>query len=186
MRLNQIIAILGRRGSGKTFYALQLIEAYRKQHLNQKILIVDTLDHPAYKTIATIDVDMLRRWNQPATYRIYGSNTNEIFQTISNNLKNGLIIFEDASKYLRRQLPEDVRTFLIDSKQKNLDIIFLFHGFSYVPPELFRILDMITIFKCDSPEHRKGDLVAYDDVLQSYRFVMASKNPYEKKTVKIY
>ncbi len=186
MRLNQVIAILGRRGSGKTYFAKQLIAEYRKKHPLQKILIVDTIDHPAYREISTINPDLLRRWNQPATYRIFGSNTKEIFQIISGQVKNGMIIFEDASKYVRRQLPEEVRTFIIDSKQKNLDLVFLFHGFSYVPPEMFRLLDTITIFKTDNPEYRKNEIVAFDDVQTAYKKVMESQNPYEKATVKIY
>lgn len=185
MRINQVLAILGRRGSGKTYYVKQLIQAYRAKHQYQKILVVDTLDHPAYREIPTIDVDLIRRWKQAATYRIFGSNTDEIFRAVST-IYNGLVIFEDSSKYLRRVLPDEVRKFIIDTKQRNLDLIFLFHGFSYVPPELFRLMDNIVIFKTDNPERRKNDIIAYDDVLKAYNEVMASKNPYEKKTVQIY
>lgn len=186
MRINNVSVVLGRRGSGKTTYIRELIGHYRQVHPQQKILIVDTLDHPAYRDVPSIDVDLLKRWKMPNTYRIYGSHTDEIFNTIKNNLWNALVVFEDASKYIRRQLSDEVRSFILDSKQKNLDLIFLFHGFSYVPPEMFRVIDNIVLFRCDDPSYRKNDIVAFDEVLKAWKKVMNSKNPYEHATVRIY
>ncbi|NSW46459.1 MAG: hypothetical protein HPY79_11655 [Bacteroidales bacterium] len=185
-RINNVSAILGRRGSGKTTYVRKLIESYRQALPGQKILIADTIDHPAYKDVAAINTDLLSRWKKPNVYRIFGSNTDEILNTINTHLYNALVIFEDASKYIRRQLSDDVRAFILDSKQKNLDLIFLFHGFSYVPPEMFRVLDNITIFRCDNPTYRKNDIVAFDEVIKAYEQVMNSNNPYEHATVRIY
>lgn len=186
MRINQVTAILGRRGSGKTTYILSVIQEYKKAHPEKRILIMDTLDHPAYKEIPVLTFDLIEKWKTPTIYRTFGSNTDEILNSISKHLNNCLIIFEDASKYIRKNLQKEVRNFIIDSKQKNLDLIFVFHGFSYVPPELFRLLDMITIFKTDNPEYRKFEIVAYDEVKSTYDKVMRSKDPYFRKTVKIY
>lgn len=147
---------------------------------------MDTLDHPAYKEIPIMTTGQMKRWKTPTIYRIFGSNTDEILQTISNDLKNSLIIFEDASKYIRKNLQAEVRAFILDSKQKNLDMVFLFHGFGYVPPEMFRILDLITIFKTDDPTYRKAEIIAFDQVKRVYDEVMKSKDPYIKRTVKIY
>lgn len=185
-RINNVSTILGRRGSGKTTYARKLIEEYKLALPEQKILIADTLDHPSYRDIPAIDLDLLQRWINPNIYRIYGSNTDEILYSIGEKLYNALVIFEDASKYLRASLNNDVRKFILDSKQKNLDLIFLFHGFAFVPPELFRLMDNIVIFKSDSPEPRKNYIVAYDQVKEVYEKVMKSENPYEHATVRIY
>ena len=184
-RLNLVTAILGKRGCGKTTYTLALIDKYRQSHPDKRILIMDTLDHPAYGYIPTMTPDMMGRWIRPTTYRMYGSNTDEMLAAIANDLKNALVIFEDASKYIRKNLQPEVRAFVLDSKQKNLDLLFLFHGFSFVPPELFRVLDMITIFKTDNPEYRRAELVAYEDILAAYSRVMKSPDPYIKETVRI-
>ena len=168
MRMNKVGAILGRRGCGKTTYTLALIQAYHKSHPAKKILVVDTLDHPSYKDVPVMDLEMLPRWKTPTIYRIFGSNTDEMLRGVEQ-LRNCLVIFEDASKYIRKNLQLEVRAFIIDSKQKNLDLVFLFHGFAYVPPELFRIMDFLTIFKTDNPEYRKSELVAYDDILTAYQ-----------------
>jgi Cdc6-like AAA superfamily ATPase len=186
MRINNVSAILGRRGTGKTTYVRKLINEYHNALPQQKILIADTLDHPAYKDIPAIDIDMLKRWRKPNIYRIYGSNTDEILQTINTYLYNALVIFEDASKYLRPNLDKDVRMFILDSKQKNLDLIFIFHGFMFVPPEMFRLLDNLVIFKSDNPETRKFYIVAFDQVMEAYKRVMNDSNPYANETVRIY
>lgn len=186
-RINYVNLVLGRRGTGKTWYMLrEVIEAYIRANPAMKVLIVDTFDHPAYRTIAAIEPEMISRWKKPSVYRCYSSNTDDIMREVTTNLRNCLVIFEDASKYIRRQLPEDVRRFILDSKQKNLDLIFLFHGFSFAPPEMWRIADSVTIFKCDNPDSRKQDIVNFDEIKEAWQKVMKSENPYEKKTVWVY
>lgn len=156
MRTNLVSLVLGNRGTGKTYYIKNLIEAYAKAHPDKKILIVDTLDHPAYRIIASIEIKDLPAWKKPSVYRIYGSNTQEIIESIQENICNCLIIYEDASKYIGKMMDTHVRYMIFDSKQKNNDLIFLFHGFMATPPELFRISDTITLFKTgDHPKCRK-------------------------------
>ena len=186
MRINTANLVLGRRGCGKTTYTKGVINGYKKAHHDQKILIMDTLDHPAYRDVSTIDIDLLKRWEKPATYRIYGGNTDEILSVIQTHLYNALIIFEDASKYIRRSLQDDVRKFIIDSKQKNLDLVFLFHGFSFAPPEIWRLMDNITIFKSDNPIYRKADIVNFEQVYEAWQAVMADPSPWANKTIQIY
>ncbi|MBW6482834.1 MAG: hypothetical protein K0B10_07215 [Vicingaceae bacterium] len=185
-RINTVNAVLGRRGTGKTTYIKQLIEVYKQAHPQQKILIIDTLDHPAYKEIPAINLDLLTRWEKPNTYRLFGSNTDEILQTIDENLYNALLICEDASKYLNRTITPEVRRFIYDSKQKNLDIIFLFHGFMATPVELFRMIDNLVLFKCDSPNNRKNDMINFQEVTESWQRVMINPSPYYNETVNIY
>lgn len=186
-RINMVNAVLGRRGTGKTTYIReQLIPPYKAAMPNQRILICDTLDHPAYKDVPAINVDQLKRWTGGGMYRIFGRNTDEILQTIDKHLVNCLVILEDASKYLQRTLNPEVRGFIYDSKQKNLDIVFMFHGFMSAPPELFRVIDNLVLFKCDAPDNRKRDMVNYDEVKQAYDRVMQHESPYYNETINIY
>lgn len=186
-RINQVSAVLGRRGSGKTTYIKELIQGYEKAHPQQKILIIDTLDHPAYKHVPVIDIEMLARWRRANTYRIFGGNTDEILKAVEKNLTNALLIIEDASKFLNRTITPEVRRFIYDSKQKNLDIIFLFHGFMACPPEIFRMIDNIVLFKVnDDPEARKRDLMNYKEVAQVYNRVQNHANQYYNETIQIY
>ena len=181
-RINQVGCILGRRGTGKTTYGRQIMDAYKKKHPHMKQIIFDTLDHPSYRDIPYIPPHLLARWKKPNTYRTWSSETDKML-LLASNLRNALIIFEDATKYVNKVIQKPLRSLIMDSKQKNLDIIFMFHGFSYMPPEMTRIVDYLTIFKCDNPAYRKSDIVGYETIAAAYDKVMQSKNPYAKETV---
>ncbi len=186
IRINAVNIFLGKRGTGKSWYVKYfLIPYYRKHHPEKKIFIFDTLDHPLYRDIESVNIADLKKIKSPGVYRCFSSDTDEILRQ-SENIYNALMIYEDASKYLRRQIPDTVRRFILDSKQKNADLVFLFHGFSFVPPEMFRISDGLLLFKCDNPAYRKADIVNYTEVEKTYNEVMKSKNPYFKKYVRIY
>jgi hypothetical protein len=184
-RTNFVSSILGKRNSGKTYYTRNLINEYRAAHPSQKILIADTLDHPKYRDIPTITIDMLQYWKKPNIYRIFGSNPDEILKAIGQHIWNALIIYEDASKYVDLNLKDDVRDYILDSKQKNVDLLFLFHGFTFMPPKMFRIIDNLVIFRCEGPQSRKNDIVGYQEVLAAWERVMNEK-PYYHETVNIY
>ena len=186
-RINKVTVLLGRRGSGKTYHLINdFIPMYRDFHPDMKILIVDTCDHPDYNLIASIEIDDIKRWNKASVYRIFDSDIEKVFREISTNLKNCLIIFEDATKYVGKTLTMDTRKFIYDSKQKNLDLIFLFHGFAAAPPEIFRICDAITMFETDNPEYRRKELIEYEKINSAYKKIIASKKPYQHETIRIY
>jgi len=186
-RINYVNLLLGRRGTGKTYYLLnELIPTYQKHRPDMKILIMDTFENPGYKHIAKIDSKKIKVWVRPGSiYKVYGSNTKEILADIQEDASNMLIIFEDATKYIKKVLQEDVRKFIIDSKQKNLDLIFLFHGFSSTPPELFRLADTLTMFRTDNPIYRKSDIIEYDLDSSLFKKIKNSKNKYAKATLQL-
>lgn len=186
-RINLVTVVVGRRGTGKSTFVLnEVIKPYRETHLSQKVLIVDTLDHPLYRTIASIEPNDIRRWVKPNIYRCYSSQTNEVMKNITETLHNALVVFEDASKYIRGRVDDDIRRFILDSKQRNLDLIFVFHGFAFAPPEIWRLVDIITIFKTDNPASRKKDLVEYEQIQTAWENVMKNKDPFYNETIQIY
>ncbi len=184
-RGNKACLVIGMRNAGKTFFARQIITSYQKKFPAKKILVIDTLDHPDYRDIPVISLDMIPRWKSANVYRIFGSNTEEILLE-AEKLYNSLVICEDASKYIEANLQPHIKTWVIDSKQKNTDIIFLFHGFSFVAPKLWRICDLVTVFKTDDPSYRKTEIVNYAQVKSAWDHVMNSKDPHAKITVNIY
>ncbi|MCX6265863.1 MAG: hypothetical protein NTW16_00695, partial [Bacteroidetes bacterium] len=130
--------------------------------------------------------EMISRWKTPTIYRMFGGNIKEMLTAINQDLTNCLVIYEDASKYITKNLQPEVRNTVYDSKQKNLDLLFLFHGFAAISPELFRMVDIYTIFKTDNPDYRRAEMVYYEDIKKAWDEVMKSKNKYIKKTVPVY
>lgn len=180
-RLNLVSLVIGRRGSGKTTFLREGIAAYPK-----KVLIVDTLDHPAYKDVQVISPERLKYW-ESGTVRVFGSDFKRIFSNIKEHCRNCLIIFEDSTKYLRRELPDDVRNYIIDTKQLNVDLIFTFHGFGMVMPDLYRLSDAITIFKVgEDIATYKGKISNFGEVHKAYLQVMKESSQYANKTVLLY
>ena len=66
---------------------------------------------------------------------------------ISETVWNCLIVFEDAHKHQYNRIDRSVMRLMGDSKQKNVDIIFMYHNFGLAPKDLYRYLDYIEIFK---------------------------------------
>lgn len=182
MRINQVSVIIGRRGCGKTTFTLELVKKHPK-----KVLIIDTLDHPTYKTlgIPIIKATDLKRWKS-GTYRIIATDFEEVFTELSAHIKNALVVFEDCTKYIRWNIPDHIRNFIIDSKQKNLDLVFLFHGFGMVQPDLYRLADNLTMFKTNENINTYTNKIPnFGAVEKAHAKVMNSKNNYEKITIKI-
>lgn len=184
MRLNKLFLILGKKGSGKTYYTIHtLIEQYRKAQPGKKILVYNTDDHPDYRYIPRIKPADLKRWSGAGLYRISDASTTEVLALINEHVYNGLVIFEDASKYINKRLQKSAWDSILNSKQHNLDLVFQFHGFAACPPEILRQCDVITMFRCDNPVYRREDLVEYEAVAEAWRKLMASKEPWPHKSV---
>lgn len=156
MRTNKVILIAGTRGTGKTDYSKNLLA--KMENIFPKCLVVDTFDNPVWQDLSTHDhpdrlknvhilqPGQLPRWKK-GTARIFSSNTGMLMEQIQLHCRNTFLIFEDATRYIGSKLTTDVNNFVLDSKQKNLDIVFVFHSLMQIPPDLVRISDVLVLFK---------------------------------------
>lgn len=184
MRLNKISFIFGDRGTGKSYFTInKIIKPHKK-----KVLIVDTLDHPAYKAegFQLIETKMLPRWKSGVKRIIINP------VTLSDDIKyiaaltNCLVIFEDATKYVRTDAPKELFQFIYDSKQKNVDILFQYHGFKKVLPELLDNANFLTLFKLkENIKEYKYKIPDFDTVAAALSAVNKSSNPYINKTIQV-
>ena len=153
-RVNVVTIIVGDRGTGKTTFlkgdpALQIpgkLPRYVANNSKVKILVVDTFDNPMWRHYPLIEINQLDRWSAgPA--RIFSSDTDELLHAISVRLHNAVVVFEDATKFIGSRLNKDTKRFILDSKQKNLDLYFIFHYLMAIPADLSRVSDIIVMFK---------------------------------------
>lgn len=186
IRNNKVVLLFAERGGGKTYYARNFLLQYRQAHPQQKALIVDTFRSPKYLDYACIDVDDIQRWIKPNTYFCFNSDTDKINAALMN-LYNALVIYEDATKFFdTNQLPPDLKKYVVDTKQKNVDMLLLFHGYTFCPPKLFRLADELIIMKTkDSPAHRRNDIPNFDYVMKCHEAVMQSPDPHARIHVQI-
>lgn len=171
--MNMIGVILGKRKSGKTDYLKGnpkhnlpgIIPTYLKKDM--KVLIVDTIDHPSYRDIKIIPMDKIPYWKK-GVYRIFVPRQDipklNQFLAAQPSMWNSLIVYEDAYKHTSRVIDKSLIELMGDSKQKNIDIIFMYWSWAQAPGDLYRMLDIIELFKTkDSPDVRKDYILDYYD-----------------------
>ena len=176
-RTNQVFMLIGKRKTGKTTVGRALIDA----SLHKKILVVDTFEHPDYKDFETITTDMLPRWKSGRKRILYRED--EDLQAINEHVRNTLIVLEDCTKYITGDISKPVKGIIFDSKQKNNDVIMMYHGFSYAPPKLLANVNYITLFKIgENIDNYKSKIPNYEIIYKAHKAIQASKNPYINKT----
>lgn len=196
MRFNNISMILGRRGSGKTEYVkgnptLQL-EGFLKMYLERgmKVLIIDTFDHPSWRDIPVITPEQLPRWKK-GVYRIWVPISeipllNKLINDLPN-LWNTCLIYEDAYKHTSETIDDYLSALMGDSKQKNIDIIFMYWAWMQAPAALYRMIDLIEAFKTkDNPEARRKALEQggyYDVAMQVWERVKNHPSPFHHELI---
>lgn len=194
MRTNTINLIIGDRGTGKTTFIQGdedlgikgVLPVYERHSSIKKCLVVDTFDNPVWRHVETIDLIKLSQWKR-GIRRLFGSDTSLLISAIEQRVYNTAVVFEDATKFIKRFLPKDVEIFLIDTKQKNVDVYFLYHYLMAPPTDLIRIADTLTLFKTgdtfDNAMYSKYSRNPY--IKKLFEEVQASKNPYYYKTIKL-
>ncbi len=192
MRINKVSLIAGGRGVGKTNFIKKVLKA---SPINKK-LVIDTFDSPPWRTLETYDNpdgrmfeipvmpnNYLKSWKQ-GFYRLFSSSPERLFDDIEKHVTNAVIVFEDATKYLNGRLNDDVKRLVYDSKQKNLDLIFIFHSLGSIPPELVRAADTLTLFKTNEGMPNK-DKYPFPDIPIVMDHLRRSKNRYENITIQL-
>lgn len=186
-RFNKVCAILGKRGSGKTEY-LKGNEIFRLRGLlkgflaaGKKVLIVDTIDHPSYRDVPVIAKEKIKYWKKGA-YRIFVPihEMDDLLTIIAEHFKGGVVVFEDARKYCLKYIPKPILRLIGDSKQFDVDIVFMFHSFSHVPKDLYAYIEHFEVFKTKiHPACRKDELGGdYDEVCRVFDLVQANPDPF--------
>lgn len=202
-RFNKVTAIIGGRGSGKTLFTMgsNYISKAEDQALKlpglfdlylgvkkTKVLIIDTFDHPAYRNIPVMPMDKLEQWKS-GIFRILiqPDDISKLCRVLNklDSIWNTAIFFEDAYKHTYKTVSKPLSQLCGDSKQKNIDIFFMYWAYGMAPPDLYRLLDYIECFKTnDSPQCRKDYMPAYfNKAMAIYNEVTSNKFQFAHKTI---
>lgn len=186
-RLNKVNLVIGRRGSGKTWRSLKMVEVYAKKY--NKVFIFDTINHEDYKDkgypiISPGMIPGIKRGIVRVMVNL--NNFQSVMSVIREHCRNCALLYEDAGKYITETIDNDFRNVILDTKQRNVDADILFHGFGDVPPKLYRDADTLTIFKTnDSPAAYRSKIPQFETVRRIHDQVMSSPVKWESKTILI-
>jgi hypothetical protein len=160
-RDNIVGLIIGGRGRRKTTFVKDLIWKIKDK---RRIVIVDTFDNSVWRNMGTvvngkpliqeraeyaipvIDADQLYD-DHKGIFRIYSSEVDEMLTMIQERCRNTMVIVEDANRFLESNLDASMRSLILDTKQTNVDLFFVFHSLRDTPPRLCRWADTLTLFK---------------------------------------
>lgn len=196
MRFNLVGTIIGARGTGKTLFLLGSKYSAKPEDqklglrglidhaLNNKmkVLIILTVDHPAYRKFPLLAQKDYFQFKS-GIYRLIvkPNQADKLFELIgddqrSPHMNNTFIVCEDAKKYTGKNLSKPLEGLIIDSKQRNIDMVFMYHCFVDTPGDIFTKMDYIQLFKTeDHPKVRESKMSQYPKLLAAFENV--KKNP---------
>lgn len=182
-----VIAVIGKRGSGKTTTTREYINSYLNAYKpNGKIFILDTDIHPAYEQVPEIDKNKIPSLTRGVVKVIDNSHADTVEIFNRREFTSAMVICEDSYKYFPgNQLSNELNKLVIASKQKRVWIIFMYHAWKFIPRDLCRLVDFYIIHKTsDGPESKRDDIGEFEDVYTAYVEVKNSGNRFEKREVR--
>lgn len=193
-RSNSINLIAGTKNTGKTTFvkgSLQhkvagIIPAYLKADPNQKILIIDDYDHHDWREYPIIKLSDLRRWERGVVRIFEFNDIEEVAAAINANCYNTIVIFEDSGKYVEANLQHHMKKLIKDSKNKNIDIYFLYHYLNEVPPKIVMLLDNIILFKTGDKKSKVENKYTHPAIGEALERVRQHKDFHHNEFIKLY
>ena len=164
MRKNKLILIAGTNGSGKTLNIIRMIQAYKRNVLvvnptmekkfkgfnenygkfeglpTAKMIYTDIrYDRevfPAHVFPEFMNGRYIKRQAIPVQkFGVgYSAALNPILEASFYSFRSGLLVLDDASKLLRGKTSENTESLLAARRQRDTDIIAVFHSLGKIPP----------------------------------------------------
>jgi hypothetical protein len=88
-----------------------------------------------------------------------------------------MVIFEDARRYIEPTIQKPIRQGIVEHRNKNVDLVFMFHNLKDVPPYLCSMFNSLVLFKTNdnvlkAPQNKYSN---WDEIITVHERVM--KNP---------
>jgi ABC-type Na+ transport system ATPase subunit NatA len=173
-----MIVFIGTNGTGKTTKLKELVSNLLK--IKRRILIV-TPDDVEWNSIPFVNDRFKERISsyKGARRMIFESDT---IQLIDQEFRNGVLIFDDCRAYLDAHTSKELHTIMVRRRQRDIDVIFVAHGFSDVPPKFFNFATFYILFKTnENIATRKNRINNYPILAaaqEKVNFEAESNNPY--------
>lgn len=174
--------MVGRKGTGKSTKLAKIAMQYPS---SKKTLIIDVNGSPAYNAIERIELSKLK-YLKNGKVKLIGTPSDDDLEYIANNFRDGLVIFEDCTKYIDASPSRAIKTFLVDHRMYRCDLIFTFHSLKRIPPFFFEMTSYITLCKTQEQiegARNKNIIPNYESVIKAWNKVQEHSDPYYSITV---
>lgn len=178
-RLNQIILVVGRRGCGKTTLTKELV-VIRKL----PTLLVDTFDHPDWREGFTDkSIPYLKNWKK-GNIRIYDSEPEVTLLEAFKKCANCVIVMEDCKRYVEASGQKWLRKGIVEHRNRNVDLIMMFHSLKDIPPYVASNHNLIILFKTnDNMDVPLSKFSNWNEIKKTHERVMKHKTPWYSEVV---
>ena len=153
--------VLGFNGTGKTTFLRNMLERLcRSAGGRLKVLIV-TPDDTEWREYQENDLYAAEQY-------VYNGIMRHIWQPQRGTDKqyslgriskftNGIIVFDDCKVYFGDNLPQEIINLFVRRRQRALDVFFVGHGFTTIPPKAFTYYSDAVLFRTvDNIDRRKN------------------------------
>jgi predicted protein tyrosine phosphatase len=161
MREAKLIAVIGKKGVGKSYLTNQIFHQYISGFNGlvkpRRVLIMDVNDEYNYPSIWADDV---KRFNHHPVievrrvrpYNKDGSkmNLDEICATLNlivNTYKGGLLLAEDINRYVSDNMPDDLIGTICTNRHADMDIIIHYQALGRITPKVWQNMNVLRFHK---------------------------------------
>jgi hypothetical protein len=156
------ILFIGTNGTGKTSNLKKLVVAELKKKDSHVLIVVP--DDMEWNMVPFVNSRFPERIRSYVGARkiIYFPG---LLQIISDNFREGLLIFDDCRSYFTASTDPELLNILIRRRQKMLDVCAVGHGFTQIPPAFFTFATHYVLFKTiDNIDRRKNVIQNFEEM----------------------
>lgn len=186
--------VLGFNGTGKTTFIRETLEELllrsRSTGRRLKVLIVtpdDTewQDYPE-NLLETPD-DYVYEGIQRHVWQDSFAGEKKYSLNRISKFNSGIIVFDDCKVYFGDILPQEIINLFVRRRQRSLDVFFVGHGFTTIPPRAFTYYSDAFLFRTVDNIDRRKDCINNFDYFKKCQAEVnekAKRNPYYHKRIR--
>ena len=154
-RTEKITLYIKARGHGKSTDILGdeaknipgIIPTYQAAKPHKSIIVFDIMDAEMYHNVKVLKTVAELKAHTTGVARIVDSDEEKLWHIMQNHIYNSLIIVEDATRIMGKDLSQTQKKIVYDTKQKGNDMFFLFHDLVAPPNKLIKASDWLVLGK---------------------------------------